>query len=77
MASSGLPVSYLSLTSQVCTIGGATATLVAVGLCTVVATQGGNGDYNAALEVTVSFAVAAGQDSGNATNSLFLPVVIR
>ena len=40
-ASSGLPVSYASSTTSVCTVAGSTATFVAAGTCTIVASQGG------------------------------------
>jgi len=44
-ASSGLPVTLSSLTPPVCMASGATVTLVAVGTCTIRATQAGNGVY--------------------------------
>src|SRR5579871_6912870 len=47
-ATSGLAVSFASLTPSVCTVSGATATLVALGLCTIQATQSGNKLYTAA-----------------------------
>jgi sugar lactone lactonase YvrE len=56
-ASSGLPVSFASTTTTVCTVSGSTVTLVAGGTCTVRATQDGNTDYSAAAAVTQSFAV--------------------
>jgi hypothetical protein len=56
-ASSGLPVSYMSLTTTVCTISGSTLTIVTVGACSVEATQGGNNAYAAAPPVTRSFSV--------------------
>jgi hypothetical protein len=56
-ASSGLPVSFASNTSLVCTVSGSTVTLVAVGTCTIKATQAGNADYLAAPAVTQSFTV--------------------
>ncbi len=58
-ASSGLPVSFASLTTSVCTVSGSTATLVAVGTCTIQATQAGNGTYAAATPVSQSFQVEA------------------
>jgi hypothetical protein len=59
-ASSGLTVSFASTTPSVCTVSGATVTLVAVGTCTIQATQAGNANYTAATPVSQSFAVAAG-----------------
>jgi len=58
-ASSELPVSFASLTTSVCTVSGTTATLVAVGTCTIQATQSGNGTYSAAAPVSQSFQVEA------------------
>ena len=56
-ASSGLPVSFASTTSSVCTVSGTTATLVSVGTCTVKATQAGNSNFKAAPAVSRSFTV--------------------
>ncbi len=56
-ASSGLPVSFASTTTPVCTVSGSTATLVAVGTCTIQATQAGNSTYAAAAPVSQSFQV--------------------
>ena len=58
-ASSGLPVSFASLTTSVCTVSGSTSTLVAVGTCTIQATQAGNATYAAAAPVSQSFQVEA------------------
>jgi len=56
-ATSGLPVSFQSLTAGVCSVSGSTATLLTPGTCTIQASQGGNSSYSAAPPVTVSFAV--------------------
>ena len=56
-ASSGLAVSFTSTTSAVCTVSGATVTLVASGTCTIQATQAGNANYAAATPVNQSFQV--------------------
>ncbi len=56
-ASSGLPVSFASTTSEVCTVSGATVTLAALGTCTIEAMQGGNVYYAAAAPVDQSFQV--------------------
>ena len=56
-ASSGLPVSFNSQTPLVCTVSGATVTLVSAGTCTIQATQAGNGNYAAATPVSQSFQV--------------------
>ncbi|MEO8135512.1 MAG: S8 family serine peptidase [Betaproteobacteria bacterium] len=58
-ATSGLAVTFSSLTPAVCTISGNLVTIVAVGPCTVRASQTGNGNYNAALNVDQGFAVTA------------------
>ena len=47
-ASSGLAVSYASTTTPVCTVSGASVTLVATGTCTIQAKQLGNSLYAAA-----------------------------
>jgi uncharacterized protein (TIGR03437 family) len=56
-ASSGLTVSYISTTTGVCTVSGSSVTLVAVGTCSITATQGGNAQYAVATPVTESFLV--------------------
>jgi hypothetical protein len=58
-ASSGLPVSYTSSTTSVCTVSGNTASLLTAGTCTLVASQAGNASYPAAASVTQSFTVTA------------------
>jgi hypothetical protein len=58
-ASSGLPVTFASLSSPICTISGSTVTLIAVGTCTIQATQNGNATFAAATPTTRSFAVIA------------------
>jgi hypothetical protein len=59
VASSGLPVSFSSLTPSVCSISGNSALLLQVGLCTVQAEQPGNTVVAAAAPVVVTFAVGA------------------
>ncbi len=68
-ASSGLPVSFASLTTPVCTVSGSTVTLVGVGTCTIQATQTGNADYTAATPVNRSFSVT------QATQSITFPSI--
>jgi MBG domain (YGX type) len=59
-ASSGLTVSFAA--SGDCTVSGATVHITGAGNCTITASQGGNGNYNAAADVARSFAIAkAGQ----------------
>ncbi len=58
-ASSGLAVSFASTTTPVCEVSGTTTTFVAIGTCTIRATQAGNSIFAAATPVTQSFAVNA------------------
>ena len=58
-ASSGLAVSFASTTAPVCTVTGATVTLLIGGTCTIQATQAGNAGYAAATPVSRSFTVTA------------------
>ncbi len=55
-ASSGLPVTFASQTSTVCTVSGDTVHIVTVGTCTVRASQAGNGNYDA-VYLDRSFAI--------------------
>ncbi|MGD0730848.1 MAG: hypothetical protein ABR956_06265 [Terracidiphilus sp.] len=57
IASSGLPVSFTSTATSVCTVAGATAAFIASGTCTIDANQSGNGVYSAAPQVPQSFTV--------------------
>ena len=57
-AGSGLPVSFSSLTETICTVSGDQVTLTnKAGICTVMASQGGNDNYKAAADVNQSFTV--------------------
>ena len=58
-ASSGLQASFASTTPAVCTIAGSTVTIVAVGTCSITATQTGDSGYLAATPVTQNFMVIA------------------
>ena len=62
-ASSGLAVSFAATTPAVCTVSGATVTLVSGGTCTIQATQAGNGNYAAATPVSQSFQVTQGSQT--------------
>jgi hypothetical protein len=44
-ASSGLPVSFKSSTTGVCTVSGSTALMIAKGTCSITASQAGNSSY--------------------------------
>ncbi len=59
-ASSGLPVSYVSTTSTICTVSGSTVTLLKAGVCTITGSQSGNAGYAAAAPVTQSFNIGIG-----------------
>jgi hypothetical protein len=54
-ASSGLPVSYSSSTPDICSVAGAKVSYIAIGACTVTASQPGDNTYAAANNVTRSF----------------------
>ena len=56
-ASSGLTVTLTSQTPAICSVSGNAATLLAVGTCTLQATQAGDASHAAAIPVSVSFAV--------------------
>ncbi|HHW86752.1 MAG TPA: hypothetical protein GX400_11165, partial [Chloroflexi bacterium] len=72
-ASSGLAVTFASMTPSTCTVSGATVTLIAEGVCTIRAQQGGNANYNAAPNVDRSFTIQA----AGSGFSLFLPLIDR
>ena len=58
IASSGLPVTYTSGTFSICTVSGSNVTGESVGDCQVLANQAGNNNYNAATQVSQTFAVS-------------------
>lgn len=58
-ASSGLPVSFSSLTTPVCTVSGLQLTLLAAGTCTIQAEQAGNAIFGAAPPVNQSLTIVA------------------
>lgn len=58
--SSNLTVSFASTTPSVCTVSGTMATTVAVGTCTITASQDGNATYAPADPVSQSFQVTRG-----------------
>jgi uncharacterized protein (TIGR03437 family) len=64
-ASSGLTVVFTSTTNAVCTVNGATLTVVTPGFCSITATQPGNATYGAAPPVTQGFNVTSA--NGNPT----------
>ncbi len=58
-ASSGLPVSFTASPASVCTLNGATVVLIAVGQCSITASQAGNATFPPAPSVTRTFAITA------------------
>jgi outer membrane protein OmpA-like peptidoglycan-associated protein len=58
-SSSGLTPTYVSLSTSICTISGSAITLIAIGTCTITATQSGNTNYSAAADLTDSATVLA------------------
>jgi len=80
-ASSGLPVSFLSMTPGVCSVSGNTVTILALGTCSITATQWGGDTFAAAAPVTQSFSVVPAKtppsvvsvtpNSGAATSGTF------
>jgi hypothetical protein len=56
-ATSGLSVSFTSMTSKVCTVSGNTASLLRSGTCTIEASQAGNDSFVSALPVQQTFTV--------------------
>ena len=54
---SGLAVSLASASPVVCTVAGTTVTVVGGGICSIAASQAGNGTFAAAATVTQSFTV--------------------
>jgi hypothetical protein len=67
-ASSGLPVSFSAAASSagVCTVSGATVSLVGAGMCTLNANQAGNPSYLPAPQVQQSFSVSTPGKSSQA-----------
>jgi hypothetical protein len=57
-STSGLAVSFSSTTSTVCVVSASSATLLAVGKCTIQASQAGSSAYSPAPSVSQSFNVA-------------------
>jgi len=76
-SSSGLTVTFATTTGAVCQSGGAngaTITLIAIGICTVKADQGGNANYGPAPSVSQSFTVGNGRADQTIT---FAPLANR
>lgn len=67
-ASSGLAVAIVSQTASVCSASGNTVTLLAIGTCTLLASQGGDASYAAAPSVAMSFSVTSGSSGGTGSD---------
>ncbi|MGO9489720.1 MAG: S8 family serine peptidase [Solirubrobacteraceae bacterium] len=63
-ATSGLPVTIVSLTPEVCGLQGNSVAPIAAGLCTIAAEQAGDGEYEAAQPAMQSYPVAARAAAG-------------
>ena len=57
-STSALPLTYRSLTSDICTVSETTLFLIKVGLCSIEATQSGSDFYEAAKPVTTSITIS-------------------
>lgn len=63
-SSSGLTVGFTSDTTSVCTVSGTTVTFVSTGNCTINANQAGDADWDAAPQVSRTFAILPSPPSG-------------
>jgi len=70
-ASSGLPVSFAA--AGQCTVSGNTVTITAAGSCTISASQAGDSNYNAALDVPQTFSIAATSGGGASLDGTTVP----
>jgi len=62
-ATSTLPVTVTSNSTSICTVSGTTVSVVAVGTCSITASQAGDANYNAATSVTKTFVISKTQDT--------------
>lgn len=60
-ATSGLPVTYSSLTPAICDAHGSNILMLGAGTCTIAADQPGNSNYTAASQATQSITIAKAQ----------------
>ncbi len=72
-ASSGLSVSYTSLTPLICSVSGNVVSTIATGTCTIVANQIGDLGYILANSATQSFTVTAASVPATGSTSVPLP----
>ncbi|HTR22345.1 MAG TPA: hypothetical protein VMI10_00055 [Terriglobales bacterium] len=75
-ASSGLAVTFSSLTSSICSVNGSTGlvTDIAVGVCTIAANQGGDSTYAAAPQATQSLPVSDHMQTYNIVTTFVEPM---
>ena len=72
-STSGLPLAYESLTSNICTVSANMLTPIEIGICTIRATQSGSNLYQAASSVDASITIQGdNQISFNLPSSLLL-----
>ena len=62
-ATSGLPVAFTSFSTLNCTVAGNVVTLIAVGTCSIFASQAGDASWYAASAVLQSFTITQGSQS--------------
>lgn len=70
-ATSGLPVTYSSLTAGVCSVSGNTITGIAAGTCSIAANQAGNASYNAATQVTQNITIGVASQTSISDTRVF------
>ncbi len=74
VATSGLPVSFQSLSPAQCSVSASTVTLLAVGTCTLRASQNGNATFAPAPPITQGFAITLATQTitvGALSNQIF------
>ena len=69
IASSGLPVSFTSNSTSVCTVSGSIATYVSTGTCSITASQAGDATYQAASDVLQTFTMNTPSASSSSSSS--------
>jgi|GEM_PF-1362849 len=72
---SGQPIVYTSATAAVCSVAGTTVTMLATGACTIAANQAGDGNYNAATEVSQSIVIGSAASTITLVASTTTPTV--
>lgn len=74
-ASSGLPITFSTADSTICTVDGSTVALIAAGTCSITATQPGNATFIPAAPVTVSFTIRAPLTDLSGDNATFIAAI--